>query len=106
MSIERIALRKVLSDDDCGTVQSVYKVVDGDLAGVVVFKYEFDDREIVSEQLYADPAVADLVKNTIPSEGPLGLAVYSQESDSFGDDSLIDSAVERATSIVYENVWD
>lgn len=103
MKNERIAMHKTERKNRmAGTIESVHRITDGDKTGLAVYVYEWDKRDVINESLYAEPAIADLVKAAIPEEGPSVLVEFCPNGESFGDQSLFGEANEKATVAVFE----
>ena len=85
-----------------GVLHAAFRVkADDGREGWAFFEYEWDKRDIMAERLYAEPCIADALREEIPEEGPSVLSVFIT-SQSEGSMAVLNKAQEKATEAVYE----
>jgi len=85
-----------------GTLHAAFLVTDGDTSGVAYYEYEWDKRDVVQEQLTAEPAVADALREVIGENGPQASHGAFSQHISKGDAAVRRKAQEKATEPVYD----
>jgi hypothetical protein len=87
--------------DDGGTYQVGYRVTVGDQSGLAFYHYEYQKRDVMEEQLYAEPNIAPLLVAHFDDESPSVTIPWPETKDDTENPAALKEAREAAT----ETVW-
>jgi hypothetical protein len=86
MKIETIAARKMDSPtSNNGRYEAALRLTGDDFSGLAYFTYEYSGRDVMTESLFVEDHIVDVVRSHVPEEGPSVLDGMFGDNETVGD---------------------
>lgn len=103
--IRTIAAAKTQRPSRCeqGTYEAALEIeVDGQ-TGLALFFYEWDKRDVLTEELLVEPCILEAARAACPEEGPSVInGIFGSSTATAGDQNEFHRVREVATEVVYQ----